>query len=437
MRRARADAGPAGASGASSPQAPPLARAAVQDPDRWRAALWDHLLAWYRASRRDLPWRSTRDPYRVWLSEVMLQQTQVETVVPYYHRFLERFPDLASLAASGEVDVLKAWEGLGFYRRARLFRSAAAELAAEGRGVPDDPERFRRLPGVGPYTAGAVMSIAFGHRLPAVDGNAVRVLSRWAALEAAPGAPGARAAVDALAAWLVPGEAPGEWNQAIMELGARVCLPGGSAACSACPVERFCRAREAGLVHRIPPPRRRAPVREVELVLALICRDGRVLVRRRPAEGLLAGFWELPGIEADPGDRPPQEALARALEGLLGQPVRVGAERLAYVHRFSHRLWRVRLLEGFVGEGPAGRGAEGPGEDLAWVEGSRLGTLPVAAAHRPAMELARQEAHQRHHQQQDTFQGEEARSQAHPVSQEADPEGEEARAQGGHGHEQA
>lgn len=413
---------------------PELARA-WPDPEAWRRILQDRLLSWYRANRRDLPWRWTRDPYRIWLSEVMLQQTQVETVIPYYLRFLERFPDLASLAAAREEEVLKAWEGLGFYRRARLFRQAAAELVAAGEGVPDDPDRFRRLPGIGAYTAGAVMSIAFGHPLPAVDGNAFRVLSRWTAQEAGPDAPQARRAVERLAAWLVPAEAPGDWNQAVMELGARICLPGRGAGCPACPLEGLCKAGGTELAHRIPPPRRRSPVREVELALALIRREGRVLMQQRPPGGLLAGFWELPGVEAGQGEKAGPERLQAALRRLLGVSVRVGAQRLAYTHRFSHRLWRVRLYD--VDLSPASEeGREGAPESLTWVDVRELGTLPVAAAHRPAVELARHAPGQDYQPDQKSLQGEEAHPQACPVPHETDPEGEEARTQGGHGHQQ-
>lgn len=414
---------------------PELARRQAE-PARWREALHTTLLAWYREHGRALPWRETRDPYRIWLSEVMLQQTQVERVIPYYHRFLQRFPDLAALAAAHEDEVLKAWEGLGFYRRARLFHQAARELVGEGGQVPADPERFRRLPGVGAYTAGAVLSIAFGVPLPAVDGNAFRVLSRWSGQRGSRDDPTSWRQVEALAGWLVPTQAPGEWNQAIMDLGSLLCLPGARARCSACPVASLCQAGVQGLAAQIPAPGRRSPVQERVLLLGLLRHGGRVLVRQRPAEGLLAGFWELPGVELPAGQPVGPDCLARELQGWVGLPVRVLGRRLRYTHRFSHRLWRVELWEVRLRQAGPGGPALPVGRGFAWVEAGRLAALPVAAAHRPAMELAAQEAADEDQQDEEPLQGEEARPQAPPVAGEADPQGEEAGAGAGHGDEE-
>lgn len=416
---------------------PELARRAVHHPQTWRDGLQDALLAWYRTNGRSLPWRGTLDPYRIWLSEVMLQQTQVERVIPYYHRFLQRFPDLAAFAAAAESEVLKAWEGLGFYRRVRLFHQAARELAREGGQIPADPGRFRRLPGVGDYTAGAVLSIAFGCRLPAVDGNAFRVLSRWSGQAGARDEPAARRQVEALAAWLVPAGAPGDWNQAIMDLGSLICLPGRRVRCGACPVARLCQARARGVAAQIPAPGRRSTVQERLLFLGLLRAEGRVLVRQRPPEGLLAGFWELPGVELAADQPAGPEVLARQLGAWLGTKLRVAGRRLSYTHRFSHRLWRVELWEVLPEAGGAPSLPDSGSQRLAWVEADQLGALPVAAAHRPAMELAAQEQADAHQQDEQPLQGEEARPQAPPVPGKADPEREEAGTEAGHGQQEA
>src|SRR5512136_569268 len=217
-------------------------------------ALRRALLGWYARRRRALPWRGVRDPYRIWVSEVMLQQTRIATATPYYHAFLGRFPTLAALARARPADVLEAWSGLGYYRRARSLHAAAREVVREHGGrVPDDPAAFERLPGVGRYTAGAVLSIAYGRPLPALDGNAARVLSRLEALPATMRDPAGARRLWALAAARVPADRPGDWNQALMELGATVCTP-RAPRCAACPLRRHCRALALGRVDRLPPP---------------------------------------------------------------------------------------------------------------------------------------------------------------------------------------
>jgi A/G-specific adenine glycosylase len=240
------------------------------------------LLAWYRTHRRDLPWRRTRDPYAIWVSEIMLQQTRVATAIPYYERFLARFPDVHALARARVDDVLALWSGLGYYRRARHLHAAARLLARAG--FPGTEGEWRALPGIGPYAAAAIASIAFGARAAAVDGNVVRVVSRLHALRDARG-------VRALAErWLSP-RAPGDHNQAVMELGATVCTP-RAPACPRCPLQSHCAGKVAPL--RYPAPRRRPPAVEERLSVALIARGGRLQLRRRPGHGLLAGMWELP-----------------------------------------------------------------------------------------------------------------------------------------------
>jgi A/G-specific adenine glycosylase len=307
--------------------AKPLSAAALAE---LRAAL----LAWYRANRRDLPWRATEgepaDPYRVWLSEVMLQQTRVETVVPYYERWLQRFPTLADLAAAPLDDVLKAWEGLGYYSRARNFHSAVREVSTRHAGeVPDEPAVFGALPGVGRYTEGAVMSIAFGHPAPVVDGNVRRVFARWTD-DADP--PAAR--LWAMADELVPGPFPGELNQALMELGATVCTP-RKPHCGRCPARTHCHARLAGTQEERPAPKRAKPLPHEDTAVAVVERDGRLLLVRRPLDARLGGMWAFPCTVRSRGESV-ADAAERAVSEGLGIVARAGDEIGTVRHIFTH-----------------------------------------------------------------------------------------------------
>lgn len=300
-------------------------------PDATAAAIRAALLSFYDARRRDLPWRQDADPYRVWISEIMLQQTRVEAVVPFYDRWLERFPTVAHLADAPLDDVLKQWEGLGYYARARNLHRAARMVQERHAGeLPRDIEALRALPGFGEYTTGAVASIAFGERLPAVDGNVRRVLSRLYDL-ADPGA----AELRELAAALVPAERPGDFNQALMELGATVCTP-RSPRCDACPVASCCRALAAGTVAERPARRCARPVPEVAIGTAVVTTaDGRVLLVRRPEDGLLGGMWSFPEAELLPGEEP-GAAAARAARA-AGAVVGAGRALGEVLHAFTHR----------------------------------------------------------------------------------------------------
>ncbi len=320
----------------------PEGRRPPPDSASWRG----RLLAWYRRHRRPLPWRRTRDPYRIWVAEVMLQQTQVATVRPFYQRFLARFPDLGSLSRAREPQVLAAWAGLGYYRRARDLRRAAQFVVREHAGrVPDDPQAFGRLPGVGRYTAGAVLSIAFDRPLPVLDGNVARVLSRLYALRASVrDARGARTLWQ-LAESLVPAGGAGEWNQALMELGATLCLPRGPR-CPECPLRAHCRARALGRVEAYPPAAARRRVERVRRAVALITRGAKLLVERREG-ALLAGLWEPPGADVPPG-RESRAVLAAAL-ARLGLSARLEPTGQTVRHTITHRaieveVWRARLL---------------------------------------------------------------------------------------------
>ncbi|AZN39906.1 A/G-specific adenine glycosylase [Paenibacillus albus] len=263
------------------------------------------LLSWYLEIRRDLPWRQNRDPYRVWVSEIMLQQTRVDTVIPFYERFMEKFPTAAALAEAPEAEVLKSWEGLGYYSRARNLQAGAREVVSlHGGVVPDDKEAVASLRGVGPYTTGAIMSIAFNRPEPAVDGNVMRVLSRYFCLEEDIAKPATRVGIEKLAASLIPEGSAGDFNQALMELGALVCTP-KSPGCLTCPVLQHCEGRMAGKEHILPIKTKAKPPRPETRLAAIITGSGehagRILVRQRPESGLLAQMWELPHVLFAPG----------------------------------------------------------------------------------------------------------------------------------------
>jgi len=312
----------------------------------------DRLLQWYRREKRDLPWRRSRDPYHIWVSEIMLQQTRVETVIPYFERFMAQFPTVAELAAAPEADVLKAWEGLGYYSRARNLQAAARQVVERHGGVvPSDRADVFALKGVGPYTAGAILSIAFNQPEPAVDGNVMRVLSRFFNLDLDIARPATREVLEQLARSLIPAGAASDFNQALMELGALVCTP-RSPGCLTCPVMARCAGRLAGRERELPVKSKAKPPKPVHRLAVLIASGdsalaGRVLVRQRPAEGLLARMWELPHVEAPNKSIWSDEVAASswligalAAEGLKVNPIRPIAEA---EHVFTHLHWFVKL----------------------------------------------------------------------------------------------
>ena len=263
-----------------------------------REALWGKLLAWYAEHRRDLPWRRETDPYAVWISESMLQQTRVSTVIPYYERFLKRFPSASALAAAEVDEVLSLWSGLGYYSRARRLHAAAVQLVEQhGAEFPRERRAAEALPGVGAYTAGAVLSIAYGLEERLVDGNVQRVLARWFAIEGVVTKAGPRRVIEGMASALVEGVGdPGSWNQALMELGATVCLPQGPN-CEDCPVSAECAAKARGSQSVLPELAAKPAPIDVELEVFVVFNRGRVLLRKRPEDGRMAGLWELPTRE--------------------------------------------------------------------------------------------------------------------------------------------
>ena len=321
------------------------------DAARRQTLVWS-LCAWFAAHARDLPWRRTEDPYAIWISEAMLQQTQVATVIPYWERFLERFPDVEALAVAEEDDLLAAWSGLGYYRRARSLQEAARAIVAQHHGsFPRKRRDAEALPGVGPYTAGAVLSIAHGLSEAVVDGNVARVFARLFGLSD----PLASTRLDkqlwALARALVPpsGEGPdgpSAWNQALMELGATLCTP-KSPGCLMCPLAEHCVARRDGRQAELPVPKPKPEKKQVELVALLVWQRGRLLLERRPADGRMAGLWELPTREltahalwpdewVDAGLEP-GESLGSVSHGITVHRIRCEVRRGAF-HSVGGRL---------------------------------------------------------------------------------------------------
>jgi A/G-specific adenine glycosylase len=252
------------------------------------------LLDWYHKSARDLPWRRTRDAYKIWVSEIMLQQTQVQTVIPYYERWLKRFPDVRSLADAPESEIMKLWAGLGYYRRARMLHKASKEIAENyGWKLPTKSLELLELPGIGRYTAGAVASIAFGERTPVLDGNVMRILTRLYALKDDIAKPASVSKLWELARSLVPEENPGDFNQAMMELGATVCTP-LAARCGDCPVSVLCEAKKQGRWQDYPFKRNRAPLEKIKMSALVLRKNGRVLLERQPSDGRWGGLWMFP-----------------------------------------------------------------------------------------------------------------------------------------------
>lgn len=304
------------------------------------------LLAWWDAAHVDLPWRANRDPYHVWVAEVMLQQTQIATVIPYYERWLARFPTIANLAAASLDEVLKVWEGLGYYSRARHLHSAAQTVMQEQDGrLPTTAAALMKLPGIGRYTAGAIASIAFAEPVPVLDGNVIRVLTRLTDDAQDVTTTAVKNQLWQLAAILVPATRPGDYNQALMELGQRVCLP-AKPACSLCPLSPHCLARQRGtqLERPVKPPRQQTP--HYDVVAGIIWQNGahddtpRFLIAQRPLDGLLGGLWEFPGGKQEAGETLPQ-ALQREIWEELGMEIEVGRFLVSIKHAYTH--FRITL----------------------------------------------------------------------------------------------
>jgi A/G-specific adenine glycosylase len=296
-----------------------------------------HLLQWYEQHQRTLPWRQTRDFYHIWLSEIMLQQTRVKTVIPYYLQWLQQFPSIEAVAQAGEEEILKAWEGLGYYRRALLFLQACRRIMNDHHGsVPENPDTFRRLPGIGPYSFAAVRSIFFHDPIPAVDGNVRRVISRMLRLPQLNSS--LTLAVYQALLKIIPVDQPGDFNQALMDLGSSTCTP-RNPRCDQCPVSQYCQALQNGQVSNFPVRRIRLPLPHHVVSTGIIWRNEKFLICKRPTGGLLGGLWELPGGKVEPGESL-EIAAEREIREETGLAVQatdyIGAIRHAYTHFSVH-----------------------------------------------------------------------------------------------------
>ena len=337
------------------------------------------LLVWYSQKARELPWRGNADPYAVWVSEIMLQQTRVETVVPYYERWMSRFPTIASLAAASQQDVLSAWEGLGYYSRARNLQRAAQAVMAEHNGeLPRDPHVLRKLPGIGRYTAGAIAAIAFELDEPALDGNIRRVLARLFNVEQpARSSAGEKRLWELAAAHLPPGRAS-EYNQALMDLGATVCTL-RAPACSDCPLAPACQARALGIQEERPVGQAKTTIPHHTVTAAVILRAGQVLITQRPQHGLLGGLWEFPGGKMEPGEDP-VGCLQREICEELGVAIMVDEAFGVYRHAYTHFRVTVHAFRCTLPNGDQPQPLQV--SDLRWVHPPDLASFPMGKVDR-------------------------------------------------------
>ena len=343
------------------------------------------LLGWYGENQRDLPWRRARDPYAVWISEIMLQQTRVDQVRPYYDRFMERFPTVAHLGRAPLEDVLKAWEGMGYYARARNLHRAARRVVDEHGGqIPYDPVRILDLPGIGPYTAAAILSIAFGRDRPVVDGNVVRVLSRLFHLTDNPASSAARKRMDGLAGRLLATGRAGDFNQAMMELGATICTP-SNPRCGECPVNPYCAARKLLPDPSVLPrkrPRAQRPHRHV--VAGIVHRNDKVLIVRRPTDGLLGGLWEFPGGVVSK-EVVGKSFLTEEMKNTLEIDIRVERTVATLRHAFTHF---EMTLQGYSCSHLEGVARHRDGNECRWVRFDDLGRFAFPRAYQRLIEAA-------------------------------------------------
>lgn len=331
------------------------------------------LLAWYQDNARRLPWRGRIDSYAVWISEIMLQQTQVETVIPYFQRWMERFPTLATCAAASEQDILQAWEGLGYYSRARNIHRAARIMMERFNGqVPASRKALMTLPGIGAYTAAAVSSIAFNQDETALDGNIQRVYARLYALKEPLNTPLAQERLSEYATSNLPPGQAGDYNQALMDLGAAICTA-RSPRCPLCPLAQHCQARQQGMQQVLPLKTPRLPQPHITVTAAVIQRGGQVLIARRPSKGLLGGMWEFPGGKLEPAETL-EACLVREIKEEMGVKILVKAEFGVYQHAYTH--FRV-TLHAFLCELAGGEPVNIQAAQLAWVEPQRLADFPM------------------------------------------------------------
>jgi A/G-specific adenine glycosylase len=344
--------------------------------------LIEALLKWFAREKRQLPWRQTRDPYRIWVAEVMLQQTRAATVIPYYQRFLERFPDVETLAKAEDNALMKAWEGLGYYARARNLRRAAQTISKQYKGqLPPSYEALIQLKGFGPYTAASVASLAFGEDRAAVDGNVMRVLARLYAIESDIGKAAAKREFQRIAEALLPQGKAGPFNEALMELGATVCKP-KNPACERCPLSRFCKAYEQGRVNELPRKSPKAAIPHHQIAIGVVHKNGRVLIALRPSEGLLGNLWEFPGGKLK-GEESLAECCRRETLEETGLEVEVGKRFSVVEHSFTH--FRI-TLHAFHCRYLRGRARPRSSQKIRWVKLTELDDYAFPRANKKIIE---------------------------------------------------
>ena len=342
-------------------------------PDsRWRQSLRRRLLTWFRSHGRDLPWRRTRTLYHVWVSEIMLQQTQVATVVPFFQRFIKRFPDITSLASAKEDEVLRLWEGLGYYRRARnLHRAAQQIVEIYDAQFPEDFLVARSLPGIGRYTAGAILSIARDHKLPILEANTVRVFSRLLAFRGVPSEKNGQQLLWSFSESLLPRKGVGDLNQALMELGSEICVP-RTPHCDTCPVHMLCAAYRQGAQALIPAKKPRPPIEDVTEAAIVIQRGSRVLLRRHSDQERWAGLWDFPRFAATAGNT---VVSSRELIDNAHQLTGMNIEPLQHLTTLQHGVTRFRItLQCHLARYVSGRKQ---GDHLCWRAPDELEQLPL------------------------------------------------------------
>jgi len=312
-------------------------------------AFQNDLISWFKNEQRDLPWRKDQDPYKVWVSEIMLQQTRVDTVIPYFNRFIDWFPTINDLAEAEEDKVLKAWEGLGYYSRVRNLQSAVKEVKEKYNGeVPNSPKEIAELKGVGPYTAGAILSIAYGIPEPAVDGNVMRVLSRILSIWEDIAKPSSRKVFEKAVRELISHEDPSSFNQALMELGALICTP-TSPSCLLCPVRDHCHAFFEGVQNKLPIKTKKTKSREVQLAAAILTDiNGKIVIHKRPANGLLANLWEFPNIELHHPMQNDREQVVTLFQKTLNLEMNLEQIIGQIDHVFSHLVWNINVYTGTI-----------------------------------------------------------------------------------------
>lgn len=341
-----------------------------------RQKLRKNLLAWYDRTARDLPWRRSRDPYHIWVSEIMLQQTQVKTVIPYYQNWIKAYPTMEKLAAAPEAQVLKHWEGLGYYSRARNLRKAAQQVVSEhGARVPETLDGILSLPGIGRYTAGAILSIAFGKKIPVLDGNVKRVLSRLFRMNENGTNRSSEEKLWQTAEKLLPARRVGDFNQAVMELGATICLP-RQPDCSSCPLQSICEASRHGVQAQFPPAKPRTVIQKIQVSAAVIFKNGKVYIQQRQHGGLMGGLWEFPGGKLEPGETP-EQCIIREIHEELG--VQVVPDKKLMTIQHSYTQFRV-TLHVFSCRMISPRLRVNGCEQWKWVKPSALNTYPFPAA---------------------------------------------------------